>query len=435
MIAPGFRDRFQFPLRIPDGLDLDGLNAAPDALCPGRLDPVLLNPDREIRRVQPGEAKISQLLKQLILVAFGDDAELAGIHSTILGHDLRSFKPHTPRENDSSCHPAVFVLNGAMFFTLLLFLGTSASMTLADSGPTPAETALQTQGQAVIAQIQSAVSDETELDTAYSLYLSWEPAALAYPSLQPLLIQSGLAWGQAITAAASRDEAECAAHDLNQIARLEGLTTWINAHTLILSNPGVDLPGLQNQLENCAQFQLEVQSTLNIPTKAGTLTLSVQSTIPLQATVSDSDVSLSGTSSLDYVSQTWPTQGGCTVTGVGQSGEMSVQPLVFALDTTAAFHETAESTANLTLVISTIPSEDVTIACPKGSQTMTEQMWYQGWTARRASAGEAHGTPTAAFNNLALTSGTSDMLTQSLSGSGPGPLGEIGQIQLLHVPK
>lgn len=296
----------------------------------------------------------------------------------------------------------------------------------------PQQAAVEAQGQAVLAQIRVAAADETKFDSAYALFLPWQPQAQAFPALGGLVAQASLGWGQGIKAAAGRDVHACAQHDLNQIARLAGLAAWVTNHPLVLVGPGVDLAALLEAARSCATFQLEWESTIDIPTENGLLKVAVKSTVMLIADITASRLRLSGDAPIDYVSQKWPSPKGCSVTSTGQSGTLGIEPVEIALDTTVSFKETVAGTAKVTLAIKTPPVEHMTAACPDGTDTGDAQMWFAGWTARRAIQGQLFGP--LAFAALPMRS-AAVALIKSMTGAGPGPIAEDGEIRLRHTPR
>jgi hypothetical protein len=340
--------------------------------------------------------------------------------------------------------------------------------------------AVEALGVAVIAQINTALTDESKLDPAYQQYQPWLPQAQTFPVLQPQILQATQAFGQAIKLAVDRDRQACRQHDLNQIARLAGLRRWVDAHSLVLVMPGVDVAMLQLAAQDCATFELELESTIIVPTKYGPLEVKVEGHTPLLAQVPDSEVRATGGSSLDYAFQKWP-QDKCKITGTGTSGTFSVQPMQFAIDSTVPFKATVGPTTNVTLTIAQAPVEHVTARCPDGTETADVNTWMGGWTARRvmdivgsggmpsqaniaalvnmatamsaaAGAGAAGLPPMpnmagmpglspgapggggATFSDLPLH-GALIAVIKSLSGSGPGELSEDGELRIRHTPR
>jgi hypothetical protein len=347
----------------------------------------------------------------------------------------------------------------------------------------PQQQAVEALGLGVIAQITAAVTDESKLDPAYQQYQPWLPQAQAFPALQPQILQATQAFGQAITLAVDRDRQACRQHDLNQIARLAGLRRWVSAHPLVLVMPGVDVAPLQLAAQDCATFELELESAIIVPTKYGPLEVKVEGKTTLVADVPDSEVRATGGSSLDYVFQKWP-QDKCKISGTGTSGTFSVQPLQFAIDSTVPFKETVAATANVTLTISQAPVEHLTAQCPDGTESADVNTWMGGWTGRRvmdalgsggmpsqaniaalvnmatamsalagAGAGAAGvppmptmpGMPGAApgatsgggttFSDLPLHGGAVIAIIKTLSGTGPAELSEDGELRVRHTPR
>jgi hypothetical protein len=278
-----------------------------------------------------------------------------------------------------------------------------------------------------------------------------------------------------------RDRQACRQHDLKQIARLAGLRRWVNAHPLVLVMPGVDVAALQLAAQDCATFDLELESTIIVPTKYGPLEVKVEGKATLVADVTDSEVRATGGSSLDYVFQKWP-QDKCRISGTGTSGTLRVQPLQFALGSTVPFKETVAAIANVTLTIGTAPVEHVTARCPDGTETADVSTWMGGWTGRRVmdvlgSGGVPSQANIAALVNMATamsaaagagTAGLPPMpnmpgmpgispgappggggitfsdlplhsaviaVIKNLSGTGPGELSEDGELRIRHTPR
>jgi hypothetical protein len=315
---------------------------------------------------------------------------------------------------------------------ILLVAGVFSSLAFAD-GVTP-DPALEVQGQAILAQIQAATSDETELDAAYAAYSAWQPLAQASPTLVPLLTQMGSAWGQAIAAAAGRDSALCAAHDLNQIARLRGLSKWAEGHSLVLLYPGVDVADLTERTLACATFQLELESAIVVTSKDGPITISVKASAPLTSALGVDSVELSGSSSIDYVSQSWPSSGGCTIDASGTPGELQVGKLEIPLEMTLAFRETIAGSIDIGLAIPKEPTENLTATCPSGTGHSESTTWAGSWGALRIFSGQAAANAAANFAGLALAS-ADVAATQAFDQSIQGKITESGELRLVHTPR
>jgi hypothetical protein len=370
-------------------------------------------------------------------------------------------------------------MNRRLLPVLVLAFGIAAAS--APNAARPQQQAVEAIGVAVITQINAAATDESKLDSAYQQYLPWLPQAQAFPVLQPQILQATQAFGRVITLAVGRDKLACKQHDLNQIARLGGLRRWVDAHPLVLAMPGVDVAEVVLAAKDCAAFELELESTITIPSKYGPVELRLEGKTALLADVSESSVRATGSAALEYVLQKWP-QDKCKITSTGGNGTLGVQPLQFDLDSTVPFKETVAATANVTLAIAPAPVEHLTARCPDGTETADVNTWMGGWTARRVmevvgsggmpsaaniaalvnmatamsaaagagaprlppmpnlagmpgmSPGAAPGGGGTTFSDLPLH-GALIAVIKSLSGSGPGELSEDGELRIRHTPR
>jgi hypothetical protein len=269
---------------------------------------------------------------------------------------------------------------------------------------------------AVQAQIAGIQADEPAMESAYVSYEGWWSQAVAYPAIfTPMQQQAIAGFMSQLNAIVTMQYSQCVSmRDAEQIGKMRHAIRWAMSKPEFIPYALTQMAALDGMLQKCAHFKLKFHSKFTAAGRGGSVIVETKAEFPLATTAVNGNLSLVGYGVLDYVQVKWPSPAGCTVTGMGNGGPISVDSANFGFVDVPGGDLPTDFKMEINIPTTT---EQIAIRCPSATTSLSETTWYQAWRGFHMTE-ESHAN-TSEYNiaGFDLTLAGEDIATRSYHGA------------------